>query len=438
MGMMDRRELLTAASSVGMALATGAEAAPPRDGGAFPKGFLWGAATAGHQIEGNNTASDLWLAEHVKPTLFAEPSGDACNSLELWPVDLDLVRELGLNSYRFSLEWARIEPEPSAFSIAMLDHYKAVIEGCRARGITPVVTFSHGTTPRWFAARGGWTNPDSPQLFARFCDRAARHLAGPIGYATTLNEPNTANILASVFPPQFAEAAKAMHAAAGQACNSSKFRTIFVDAAEAPGVTANLIAAHRAGKAAIKAVRGDLPIGFNLSLQDDEAAGPSSLRDAKRAAFYGAWLKVAKDDDFMGVQNYIRVKWGAKGALAPPAGAKLNMDGSEVYAPSLADAVRFAHTATGVPIMVSEHGVVTKDDQLRAEFIPAALAELQKVTREGVPVIGYLHWSLMDNFEWFFGFGHTYGLCSVDRTTFRRTPKPSAAVYAAIARRNAV
>jgi beta-glucosidase len=157
---------------------------------AFPQGFLWGASTAAHQVEGNNTASDVWFLEHMKPTVYVEPSGDAANSFLLWERDLDLVKSLGLNAYRFSLEWARIEPEQGQFSIAMLDHYKAMIAGCHARGLTPVVTFNHFTTPRWFAAKGGWHSDESPALFARFCDKAARHLADGIAYATTLNEPN--------------------------------------------------------------------------------------------------------------------------------------------------------------------------------------------------------------------------------------------------------
>ncbi|MDN5572161.1 MAG: family 1 glycosylhydrolase, partial [Propionibacteriaceae bacterium] len=109
----------------------------------FPEGFLWGAATAGHQVEGQNTHSDVWLLEHVEGSLFAEPSGDACDSYHRWADDLDLVAGLGLNAYRFSLEWARIEPEPGEFSVAALDHYRRVLEGCHARGLTPIVTFHH-------------------------------------------------------------------------------------------------------------------------------------------------------------------------------------------------------------------------------------------------------------------------------------------------------
>ncbi|MDB5672709.1 MAG: glycoside hydrolase family 1 protein, partial [Alphaproteobacteria bacterium] len=138
------------------------------------------------------------------------------------------------------------------------------------------------------------------------------------------------------------------------------------------------------------------------------------------------------------VQNYERNLWDAKGKLPAPPGSKVNYSGSEVYAPSLAGAVRYAYEATGVPIIVTEHGVGTDDDTIRAALIPAALAELKKAMDEGVPVKGYVHWSLADNFEWIFGYKVHFGLHSVDRTTFQRTAKPSAAVFAAIARRNAL
>ncbi|WP_237709204.1 family 1 glycosylhydrolase [Sphingomonas elodea] len=158
--MINRRSLITSALATGAAgaLLPGhalADAVAEATGTPFPDGFLWGAATAAHQVEGNNLNADLWVIENVPNTIFAERSGDATNSFDLWPVDLDLVKSMGLNTYRFSLEWARIEPDKGHFSRAMLDHYRAMIEGCRARGLKPVVTFNHFTTPRWFAAQGG-------------------------------------------------------------------------------------------------------------------------------------------------------------------------------------------------------------------------------------------------------------------------------------------
>ncbi|MEI9850795.1 MAG: family 1 glycosylhydrolase [Sphingomonas sp.] len=121
--------------------------------------FLWGAATAGHQVEGNNVSSDLWLLEQLKPSPFKEPSGDACDSLHRWREDIAIVRALGLNCYRFSVEWSRIEPAEGQFSQAFLDHYGAMVDHCRAQGIAPVVTLSHFTAPRWFAAKGGGSIP---------------------------------------------------------------------------------------------------------------------------------------------------------------------------------------------------------------------------------------------------------------------------------------
>jgi beta-glucosidase len=171
---------------------------------------------------------------------------------------------------------------------------------------------------------------------------------------------------------------------------------------------------------------------------DDQAAGADSIRDRKRQEYYADWLEAVKGDDFAGVQNYGRAIWNAAGKLPEPKEGRHNSDGGEVYAPSLANAVRYVHQQTKCPIIVSEHGVHTPDDTIRAWLIPAALKELSTVIDDGVPVKGYCHWSLMDNFEWAIGYRHHYGLASVDRATFKRTLKPSASIYREIVRRNAV
>ncbi|RZM07981.1 MAG: glycoside hydrolase family 1 protein, partial [Sphingomonas sp.] len=178
--MIDRRQALALGAA---AMAAPGLARQPRDA------FLWGAATAGHQVEGNNVNADIWLLEQMKPTLFTEPSGDACDSLHRWDQDVAIVKALGLNAYRFSVEWSRIEPAEGQFSQAYLDHYARIVASCRAAGLAPVVTFNHFTTPRWFAARGGWEADDAPALFARYCDRVARAMAGGISHALTFNEP---------------------------------------------------------------------------------------------------------------------------------------------------------------------------------------------------------------------------------------------------------
>jgi beta-glucosidase len=406
----------------------------------FPEGFIWGTATAGHQVEGNDVNSDMWFLEQLQPTLFAEHVGDANNSLELWPVDLDLVRSLNLNAYRFSLEWSRIEPEPGQFSLAMLDHYLRMIEGCRARGLKPIVTFNHFATPRWFASRGGWTNGESPALFERFCERAAAHLARPIGSATTLNEPNLLRLLSWVdLPPAMKDVQRAMLDKAAQTLGVAKFTASNVaNAEDLDAIQTNLLEGHRRGRQAIKAARPDLPVGVSLAVVDDQAFGKHSRRDEKRRQVYGAWLEAVKGDDFVGVQNYERVQYDEKGAVPPPHGVPLDGMGREIYPASLANSVRYVHEQTARPIFVTEHGLVTDDDTQRAAFIPAALEHLAEAIAAGVPVLGYVHWTLMDNFEWIFGYKPHFGLCSVDRQTFKRQPKPSAAVLAAIARANAV
>jgi len=447
--MLNRRTFLgavAAATAGAMALpgaARAAAAVSPAFNPAFPKGFLWGAATAAYQVEGNNVNSDVWAMEHAHPTVYMEPSGDAANSFALWPTDLDLVKSLGLNSYRFSLEWARIEPAKGQFSMAMLDHYKAMIEGCRARGLVPVVTFNHFTTPVWFAAQGGWSNPESPSLFARYCERAARHLAAGIGYATTLNEPNLSGVLDLVLPgdigPRLLDADKAMQEAAAREHGVARFlpgNPLYV--ADPQLVQAHLLAGHKAGRDAIKSVRPSLPVGVSLAIIDDQVAGEHSLRDAMRDKLYRPWLEAARGNDFVGVQNYERTLWDDKGRLPPPRGAETNDAGAEVYPASLAGAVRYAHAVSGAPVMVTEHGINSADDAKRVRLIPAALKELKRTIDDGVPVLGYMHWSLIDNYEWVFGYGPQFGLCTLDRKTFKRTPKPSAAVLAGIARRNAL
>jgi beta-glucosidase len=353
---------------------------------------------------------------------------------------MDLAKAMGLNAYRFSIEWSRIEPVEGLFSAAILDHYKRMIEGAHARGLKPIVTMSHFTSPRWFAAKGGFTNPDSPALFARFCDKSMRHLSDGIDHLITFNEPNIMRILTAVgLPPQVWALQRAMLAEAARQTGSAKFAASnAVNAEDIEPMQLILMTAHKAGKAAIKAVRGDLPVGVSLAMFDDQAVGKNSVRDAMRQKLYGGWIDLAKKDDFLGVQNYERAIWDDKGKVPPPPQSDRGHMGAEVYPPSLAGAVRYAYAATGVPILVSEHGVGTDNDEVRARFIPAALAELKNVIDEGVPVKGYCHWSLIDNFEWIFGYKVHFGLHSVDPSTFARTAKPSAAVYAAIVKRNAV
>jgi beta-glucosidase len=403
----------------------------------LPADFLWGVATAGHQNEGDNTAGDTWFLEHTTPSLFREPSGPACRGYEHWAADLDLVAGLGLNAFRFSVEWARVEPERGTVSAEALDHYERLVDGCLERGLAPVVTFSHFTAPHWFAAAGSWTAADAPARFAEQCDRVTARFGDRIACAVTLNEPNLEQLLqaGAKLPPEAERLKAEMLAAAARAAGSPGYGSAnVIPAGRQEEFQEAFTRAHRAAREAVKARRADLPLGVSIALADEVAVpGGEERRNAKRAAVYDHWLREARHDDFIGVQNYERIVHGPDGEVLPD--GERNGMGTVIEPASLAGAVRYAHEVAGVPVLVTEHGIQTADDTQRATFIPAAVDALAAEIAAGTPVLGYCHWTLMDNFEWIFGYGAQLGLHEVDRTTFRRRPKPSAAVYADVVRR---
>jgi len=393
--------------------------------------FLWGAATAGHQVEGNNINADIWLLEQVPDTRFVEPSGDACDSLHRWREDVGIVAVLGLNCYRFSIEWSRIEPASGQFSDAWLDHYARMAAACREAGIAPVVTLSHFTSPRWFASLGGWHNREAPALFARFADRAARRLAPFVSHVVTFNEPNLPLMgrwSATPLADPMRAGLDAMLAEAARESGSDRF-AVWVYSRGEDAALANLLAGHRAAKQAWKAARSAVAIGMSLALPDAQPVGDSAIAAYRRFA-ERPFFDVAREDDFVGVQNYGRMRVGAKGVVPPVADAELTESGDEYYPRALGAAVAHAHEQTGRPVLITENGIAAADDAQRARYIPAALASLDDTRASGVPVLGYIHWSLLDNFEWRRGYTQHFGLVAVDRATFRRTPKPSAHVYA--------
>ena len=408
----------------------------------FPAGFLWGAAAAGHQIEGNNSNSDTWFAEHVTPTVFKEPSGLACDSYNRWEEDLDLIRAMNLNTYRFSVEWARIEPTEGTFSEAELDHYEAIIDGAKARGFKTVVTLNHFTSPHWFAAKAGWLNPAAPELFARFTRKVIERFGDRIDYVITFNEPDLMAMLKHHNLPAFVQQlSDATVEACSKAAGVERYRLANVmrlDDIEDYAV--GMERGHIAARQVIRELRPNLPLGISVAVTDDQVVpgADPALRDAKRAEVYERWLRLAADDDFCAVQNYEREVYDGAGKVEIPADANRNFLSAEIYPPSLAGAVRYVHEFTGKPILITEHGLSTNDDSDRAKFIPAALSHLLDAIEDGVPVIGYIHWSFLDNFEWIFGYEPKFGLVSVDRSTMERTRKPSSFVYQEIATNNAL
>jgi beta-glucosidase len=348
-----------------------------------------------------------------------ESSGDACDSWHRWPDDFALLAALGFGAYRFSLEWARIEPEEGEWSRAALDHYRRQCARCHELGLVPVVTFNHFTLPRWLASSGGWERADAPERFGRFCETAGAHMGDLVGWACTMNEPNIVAMmgyLGGVFPPGVRDVARR--------------RT----------VNAALCRAHRQATDALRAGPGDFPVGLTLSMTDYQAEpGGEARLERIRSSMEDVFLDATVDDDFVGVQCYTRMRVGPGGAIAPEEGALLTQMGYEYWPQAVEATVKRAWEVTGgTPVVVTENGISTLEDDERIRFVSEALAAVHRCLGDGVDVRGYFYWSLLDNFEWTLGYEPKFGLVSVDRTTFERSPKPSAAWLGALARANAV
>ena len=384
----------------------------------FPDGFRWGTATAAHQIEGGNVNNDWWRWEHAPGSGVAEPSGDACDSWHRWNEDADLVVGLGLDHYRFSLEWSRIEPAPGEWSVSALDHYRRICDYLRDRNVEPIVTFHHFTTPAWLAEAGGWEKGETVDRFAEFCQRSAAAMGESIGRACTINEPNvvaTMGYVMGMFPP-------------GRE-----------DPGAAKAVSENLVSAHREAVDAIRSAVPGLPVGLTLSMTDYQAVEGGEERAAHiRSVHEDIFLDATTGDDFLGVQTYTRMLIGPDGWVGPEPGVIVLPMGYELWPDALAACLRRAWKVTsgGVPLWVTENGIGTDDDSQRVGFVASALKGVLDVIAEGVDVRGYAYWSLLDNFEWAFGYRPKFGLVTVDRATFERRPKPSALWLSEVARAN--
>lgn len=440
-GALSRRSLVT--GTLGLAAAA---AAPAPGGTARPLPsttrrspaagtFLWGTATAAHQIEGNNVNADFWLCEQVTPTVFNERSGDACDSYHRFGEDIALAAALGFNAHRFGIEWARIEPEPGQFSNAELDYYARVLETCHAHGLAPMVTLSHWTVPRWFAARGGFERSDSPDIFARFAEKVGERLGSLMSAATTFNECNISRVIRTLYnydAPAEQGKLQAMFDACARASGSDRWASVLFARIERS--EANQLAAHHRAVAALRAGSGTFPIGLTVSMREVQGVGADNRAASVQDSLYGPWLEAAEPCDFVGVQTYTRIRVGAQGPLPVPEGAEKTVAGYEFYPEALDYTIRYAARKTGKPVYVTENGIATNDDSRRVAYIDRAIAAMRRAQADGVDVRGYFHWSLLDNFEWMSGYSQRFGLVAVDRSTFARTPKPSAIHLGRIAR----
>ena len=425
----------------------------------FPKGFFIGAATAAHQVEGNNIHSDYWAQENLPLTSFTEPSGLACDHYNRYEEDIKLLADAGLNAYRFSIEWARIEPEEGQFDEAEIEHYRDVIRCCRANGVEPIVTLMHFTSPVWLIRKGGWEAESTVEYFRRYAAYVTEKLGGELHYICTINEANMGLQLAAIakrFQLMAQQAAAKARSAEGTvqvgmnfekmmenmkyaaAENAQAFGTpqpqIFVSSRTPEGDTL-VFRAHREAKEAIKALYPDMQVGITLSMHDLQAlpGGEKFAEDAWDEEFKH-YLPYIQDDDFLGVQNYTRTQYGPQGQLPCPEEAELTQMDYEFYPEALEHVIRKVHEDFKGNLIVTENGVAVSDDSRRVEFIRRALQGVENCLNDGIPVKGYCHWSLMDNFEWQKGYSMTFGLIAVDRETQTRTPKESLAFLGSFAR----
>ena len=418
----------------------------------FPKEFLLGASTAAHQVEGHNVHSDYWTMEQMKSTSFLEPSGDAVDHYHRYEEDIQLLADAGLNCYRFSIEWARIEPLEGQFDETEVAHYRKMIRYCKANGVTPIVTLHHFTSPKWLISKGGWEAESTVEDFRRYCSYIAEQLGSEMEYVVTINEANMGLQLAAIARRYmkdllFGKKKKQSDGNDGQAQVGINLKQMLANqkiaAAEnreifgteklntfvsqrSPEGDLLIMRAHAAARDAMKAICPHLKVGLSLSLHDMQPQ-PFGRRHAEKEwqAEFGHYLPYIREDDFLGVQNYTRSRFGLLGQIDLPKGAELTQMRYEFYPEALANVIRSVHREFKGELLVTENGIATADDSRRIEFIRRALAGVQDCIAQGIPVKGYCHWSLLDNFEWQKGFSMTFGLIAVDRKTQTRYPKES-------------
>lgn len=399
----------------------------------FPASFMWGASSSPHQVEGNNTNSDWWAREASNPGMQA--SGDAVDSYHRYAEDMSLLSKAGLNSYRFGIEWARVQPRPDMFSHSQLAHYRRMIETAWSFGLKPIVTLHHFTSPQWFKMEGGWTAPTALDRFAAYVTKVTEILRG-VEWVVTINEPNILSLMISY--------TEALESGRTEQWTSPTAEHEAGPGGELPAVLPApnmdtgkaLIAAHHAVRDIVRGVSG-AKVGWSVANQAFTATeGNHAKLEEVRYSWEDIYLDAAAGDDFIGVQAYSSQPIDENGPVPHPPGADNTQVGTAFRPDALQIAVRHAAQRTGgIPIVVTENGIATADDAQRIAYTSAALDGLALAMQDGVDVRGYMHWSALDNYEW----GHwepTFGLISVNRNTFERTPKPSLAWLGGVATAN--
>ena len=404
-----------------------------------PPTFLWGASTSAHQIEGGNVLND-WARFEATPGNIrgGHGSGVAADHWNRLAEDVDLLTALGANAYRFSVEWSRVEPREGEWDTAAWAHYQEEIALLRQADITPMVTLLHFTLPGWLADRGGLTARDFPDRFARFAGEAARRLGSEVTYWCTVNEPNVQmyqGYVEGVWPPGIRDTERASVAFAGlvrgHARASAAIREVSPRARVGAAVNLIVFDPQRRWWLPDWIAAREADRGFNWAFYDSVKRGAITFHLAGFPEIDEPMAALAGSADFFGInyyrRNIVRFSPEAPGLVELLQGpGPLSDSGVEIYPEGLLRLIRRVWDRYGLPIIVTENGVSDASGKLRPDYLRGHVYAVSRALEEGIPIEGYFHWSLMDNFEWAEGFGARFGLYRVDYETMERIPGPGA------------
>lgn len=398
----------------------------------FPKRFLWGAATSAHQVEGGtHNQWSTWELENANVRATQAPhhwddldswsqiageakkaktyiSGSAADHFARYREDFDLLDAMNMNAFRFSIEWSRVEPQEGAWDVAAVEHYKAYVAELKRRGIEPIVTLFHFTLPEWFAAKGGFEKRANVQYFVRYAERIVRELGLAARHIITINEPKVyadESYLHGHWPPEM----------------TSKWQYV--------KVMQNLANAHKQAARAIHGInrRYKVAIAYNAAYfypGDDAWLSRISAQLMQWAHDDYFLRKVARHCDFLGVNYYFSKRVYGYRVHNPE--EKVSDMGWDLSPENIQFALERLHEKYRLPMMITENGLADASDEQRQWFITQTLSGMNKAMEHDVKLLGYLHWSLLDNFEWDKGTWPRFGLAAVDYATQQRTLRPSA------------
>ncbi len=402
----------------------------------FPDGFYWGAATASYQVEGGIENTDWAEAARMGRV---PPCGRACDHYNRYEGDFDIAKSLGHNAHRFSIEWARIEPEEGKFDEVEIEHYRAVLRALHARGIKPYITLWHFTQPLWFSASGGFERKDSPDIFARYCAYVVSKLSDLCTDFSTMNEPNVFGSngwLRGSWPPfkRFSLTDLISITNSGRTFESQAsrgIRPLFLYLR----VMKHLARAHNSAYDAIKKVAPTVEVSVVKHVIYFHANGnPWNQLKAWVANYqwtYKFMNRVHAKCDSIGLNYYFHRKFGDTDAYE-----KTDMDW-DIYPEGVEGALMMLWRYKK-PLFVSESGLADEKDIYRADYITRQVRATWNAIERGADVRGHMYWSLFDNYEWALGFEKRFGLVAIDYETLERTVRPSAQVYRDICETNTV